>query len=91
MQHVHGSCTEKVSLLWKRSPARQKPERHCSETQDQPNRSKNIINGSVVTLFCIYIYMVGYYGFLNTFDSCKFTFLNKYPGKTKFKAIQIKI
>ena len=53
---------------------------------------KNVIDGRVVTLFCIYIYVVGYYGFLSTFDSCKFKFqINKYPGKTKFKAIEIKI
>ena len=51
MQHVHGSCTEKVSLLWKRSPARQKPERHCSETQDQPNRSKTSLMEALLLCF----------------------------------------
>ena len=40
MRHFHGSWTEKVPLLRKRSPAWQKPKRQDRETEDQPNGLK---------------------------------------------------
>lgn len=73
---------QKVSLLWKRSLARQKPKRQGSKREDQPNRPKK--HQWKGCYFVLHIHIYGWI-FSNTFDSHMLTFQINTQAKHNLK------